>query len=43
MIEYIEVPLWKSLINEQFYTFYNDETRDISTTEQLAIYLTFWT
>ena len=39
--EYIKAPLLKSLINGQFYTFYNDETQDISTTEQIAIYSAF--
>ena len=41
MNEYIKVPLLKSLINGQFYPFYNDETQDISTTEQQAFYSTF--
>ena len=41
MNEYIKGPLLKSLINGEFYTLYNDETQDTSTTEQLAIYSTF--
>ena len=41
MNEYIKAPLLKSLINGQLYTLYNDETQDISTTEQLAINSTF--
>ena len=41
MNEYIEVLLLKSLIKGHFYTVYNDETKGISTTEQLAIYSTF--
>ena len=39
--EQIKAPLLKSLIKGQFYTLYNDETQDISTTEQLAIYSSF--
>ena len=38
MNEYVEAPLLKSLINGRFYTFHNDKTQDISTTEELAIY-----
>ena len=39
--EHIKAPLLKSLIKGQFYTLHNDETQDISTTEQLAIYSSF--
>ena len=41
MNKYIKAALLKLLINGQFYTFHNDETQDISTTEQLAIYSTY--
>ena len=41
MNEYIKDPLLKLLINRQFYTLYIDETQDVSTTEQSAIYSTF--